>query len=323
MAKETSQNGPEHQESSNPLPEKIEISAEKAFDLRYGENPHQHAAVYFEADSTSALKNLVRVSGRELSLVNLTDINAGIESVRLFDTPTTAIIKHNTPCGIASGDSTAQSLALAIESDPESAFGGVVVSNRPIDIEAAKVIAAFKQERKSNMDIVAAPAIDDDAAQLLRTTRKTVVIYTFGAIPQHAGRRNIKWIDGGLIVQDADDDIENGFDSWEVVTKVHPTPEQLRQMRIAWKFITRIKSNAVIVVDRDLPMTRGIGTGQTSRVRSTKLALELAGDHTTGAILASDSFFPFDDSVMLAAKHGIPAIIQQGDSIRDKEIVEA
>jgi phosphoribosylaminoimidazolecarboxamide formyltransferase/IMP cyclohydrolase len=136
-------------------------------------------------------------------------------------------------------------------------------------------------------------------------------------------RKNIKFIQGGFIVQDADMDIEMSFKDWEIVTKVKPTKKQLEQMKTAWKFITRIPSNAIIVVDPDLPMTRGIGSRQTSRVRSTKLALEQAKGFTSGAILASDSFFPFDDSVKLAASYGIGTIIQQGDSINDKLSIKA
>lgn len=133
----------------------------------------------------------------------------------------------------------------------------------------------------------------------------------------------MKPIQGGFIIQDADLDIENSFKDWEIVTKIKPTKKQLEQMKVAWKFISRIPSNAIIVVDPAIPMTRGIGSRQTSRVRSTKLALEQAKNFTSGAILASDSFFPFDDSVKLAAQYGIGAIIEQGDSINDKASIEA
>ena len=134
---------------------------------------------------------------------------------------------------------------------------------------------------------------------------------------------NIKWVNSGFIIQNADFSSENDAKQWKVVTKKKPTKKEMEQMKIAWKFISRIRSNSIIVMDKNIPMTRGIGSGQTSRVRSTKIALEQAGKHTKGAILTSDSFFPFDDSVKLAAKHGISAIVQQGGSINDKLSIEA
>lgn len=306
-----------------PFPQEMTIPGRKGMPLRYGENPHQAGVVYFEPNTNSPLRNLQRLSGRELSFVNLTDINAGIESVRLFEEPAAVVIKHNSPCGIALGENAAEALARAIEADPESAFGGVVVLNQIIDLETAKVIAAFKDERRGNIDIVAVPNITPGALELLKSVRKTMGIYTFGEIPVKGSDFNIKFVEGGFVLQTADTDIESGFEQWEFVTATVPTGQQLEQMTIAWKFICRIRSNAVIVVDKDLPMTRGIGSGQTSRVRSTKIALEQAGKHAKGAVLASDSFFPFDDSVKLAEKAGIAAIVQQGGSINDKVVIDA
>ena len=148
-------------------------------------------------------------------------------------------------------------------------------------------------------------------------------IYTFGKILSSSqAKYNTKWLRCGFVLQTTDKAIEASFKNWQVVTKIKPTSKQFEQMKIAWKFISRIKSNAVIVVDKKLPMTRGIGSGQTSRIRSTKIALEQAGEKTKGAILASDSFFPFSDSVKLAQKHHIGAIIQQGGSIGDPEVIK-
>ncbi|HSX40917.1 MAG TPA: hypothetical protein VLF68_04890, partial [Candidatus Saccharimonadales bacterium] len=235
------------------------------------------------------------------------------------------IIKHNSPCGIALGGSSKQALQRAIESDPESAFGGIVVLNSTMDLPAAKEIGKFKDEKRANIDIIAVPAIEQSALEYLQTVRKSMGIYTFGKIlntKYQILNTTLKWIDSGFILQ-TPDDVEEGFKNWEVVTKTKPTKLQMQQMKIAWKFISRIKSNAVIVVDKTIPMTRGIGSGQTSRVRSTKIALTQAGKFTKGAVLASDSFFPFDDSVKLAAKHGIAAIVQQGDSVNDKLSIAA
>lgn len=133
---------------------------------------------------------------------------------------------------------------------------------------------------------------------------------------------NVKWIDGGFIIQTDDDEIDKSFNNWKVVSKVQPTKKQLEQMKIAWKFISRIKSNTIAVIDKTIPMTRGIGSGQTSRFRSAEIALSQAGIHAKGAILASDSFFPFDDTVRLAAKYKVGAIIQQGGSVRDKDVIK-
>lgn len=306
------------------FPEEITIPGRKTLLLRYGENPHQKASFYLEPNGYTPLENLTKLWGRELSLVNLTDINAGIEVVRLFGEPAAVVIKHNSPCGIALGKSPAEALERAIEADPESAFGGVIVLNKSLDFDAAKVIAAFKDKQKGNIDIVAAPEIEEDVLKLLQTVRKSMGIYTFGKVSKNRRNRiNIKWVNGGFILQTSDDDIERGFSQWRVVTQRKPISQQLKQMKIAWKFIARIRSNAVIVVDKNLPMTRGIGSGQTSRIRSTKIALAQAGRYAKGAILASDSFFPFDDSVKLAAKYGIGAIVQQGGSINDQASIDA
>lgn len=304
------------------FPEELTIPGRKIIDLRYGENPHQKGAVYVRPGYISTLKHLGKKWGRELSLINVSDINAGVESVRLFDKPAAAVIKHNSPSGIALGATAEQALKRAIEADPESAFGGIIVLNVPMDLSAAQAIGEFKDERRGNIDIVAIPSINPDALAFLQKVRKTMGIYTFGQIPTTPDPYNIKWIDNGFIWQTADLDIDSNFKDWKVVTKKQPTENQLEQMRTAWKFISRIKSNSVIILDEKLPMTRGIGSGQTSRVRSTKIALDQAGDQAKNGIMASDSFFPFADSVEAAAKKGIAAIVQQGGSINDALSIE-
>lgn len=305
------------------FPQEFTLAGRKLVDLRYGENPHQQGAVYTRPGFQSSLEHLERKWGRELSLINITDINAGLESVRLFEEPAAAVIKHNSPSGVALGENPQEALKRAIAADPESAFGGIIVLNVNMNLDAAKVIGEFKDERRGNIDIVGVPSIDDKALEYLQKVRKTMGVYTFGKIPQTLDPWNIKWIDGGFILQTGDTDVEKGFDIWKVVTEKTPTPEQMKQMEIAWKLVSRIKSNSVIIVDGKLPMTRGIGSGQTSRVRSTKIAIEQAGKYCNGGILASDSFFPFSDSVEAAAKVGITAIIQQGGSIRDQDSIDA
>lgn len=305
------------------FPKEITIPGRKLLDLRYGENPHQKGAVYTRPNIQTPFQHLTKHWGRDLSLINITDINAGLDSVRLFTEPAAVIIKHNNPCGVALGKNAAEALSRAIESDPESAFGGIVVLNKPMDLATAKVIGGFKDAKRGNMDIVAAPHIKDDALAFLQEVRKSMGIYTFGDIPTISDQWNVKSIDGGFVLQTADVDIDESFKQWQIVTKKKPTKLQLQQMQIGWKFVTKIKSNTILIVDEKLPMTRGIGAGQTSRIRSTKIALEQAGKLTKGGILVSDSFFPFPDSVEIAATHGIAAIVQQGGSINDQKSIDA
>lgn len=305
------------------FPQELSLALRKKVNLRYGENPHQKASLYMYPNNNSPLNNLKRQWGRELSLVNITDINAGLESLRFFGQPAAVVIKHNSPCGIALGKTAKEALARAIEADPESAFGGIIAINKNMDLATAKIIGDFKDLKRSNIDIVAVPKINKNALEYLKKIRKSMGIYTFGEIYQKRKyQENIKWVNGGLVIQTEDNRLENGFKNWKTVTKIKPAEEQLTLMKIAWKFIARIRSNAVIIVDKNLPMTRGIGSGQTSRIRSTKIALEQAGKYAKGAILASDSFFPFDDSIKLAAKKGISAIVQQGGSVNDKMSID-
>lgn len=299
------------------------LAGRKVLDLRYGENPHQQGSVYVQPGVKTPFNNLQKLWGRDLSLINITDINAGLESVRIFKEPAAVVIKHNSPSGLATGKNAAEALSRAIDADPESAFGGIIVLNKPMDLKAAKVIGAFKDAKRGNMDIVAAPSIAQNALEFLQKVRKTMGIYTFGDIPKAADPMNIKWIDGGFIMQTADLGTDKSFKDWKVVTKKKPTKLQLEQMQTGWKFITRIRSNSILVMDKKIPMTRGIGSGQTSRVRSTKIALEQAAEHNKGGILVSDSFFPFPDSIELAIKQGITAVVQQGGSINDQLSIDA
>lgn len=308
--------------SKELFPYEQTIPLRKFQDLRYGENPHQKAALYLYPNGSSPLKNLIKKWGRDLSLINISDINAGIEEVKLFKEPAAVVIKHNSPCGIALGSSISQALSRAIEADPQSAFGGVIVLNKPIDLKSAQIIGKFKSETKGNIDIFSAPDIQAEALDFLKVVRKNMGIYTFNDLSS-PDKMNMKWVNGGLILQTVDEKIEEGFGNWRVVTKIKPTKKQLMQMKIAWKFISRIRSNSVIIVDKTLPMVRGIGSGQTSRIASTYIALNQAKKHIDGSILASDSFFPFGDSVKIATQRGVGAIVQQGGSIRDKDSIDA
>lgn len=302
-------------------PEEITMPGRKSFNLRYGENPHQKASVYLEPNTNSPLAHLQRMAGRELSYVNFTDIAAGLESVRIFKQPAAVVIKHNSPSGIALGSTASESLKRAVAADPESAFGGVIVLNKPLDISTARTFASFKEENGVLIDIVAAPSITPQAEAFIKTVRKSTGIYIFGEIPiKRSSANHLRFFDGGFLLQEWDD---SSPVDWRIVTSVKPTLSQMNQIKLSWKFIGRIRSNSILILDKKLPMTRGIGSGQTSRIRATRIALEQASTYSKGGILASDSFFPFDDSVKLAAKYKIAAIVQQGGSINDKASIDA
>lgn len=307
------------------FPSQMSVPLEKISDLRYGDNPHQSAVLYLRPTAHSPLRKLEKLGGRDLSSINVTDINAGMESIRLFEEPAAVVIKHNAPCGIALGPSSDEALDRAIEADPESAFGGVVVMNRPLNLKSIEIINSFKEDYHGQFDILAVPGVEDEALEPVKKIRKSMGIYVFGNLRKPSPRGiSYKEVIGGFVRQTQDWDFESNYEKWEVVTKVKPTEKQLEQMKLAWTMIRRVRSNAVVVVDKDLPMTRGIGTGQTSRFRATKLALELAGEkNAEGAILASDAFFPFSDSVEQAAKYKIGAIVQPGGSIQDQQSIEA
>lgn len=309
--------------SVEQFPGELALPGRLGLTLRYGENPHQKSSVYFEPNTNSPLRNLQKLTGRELSYVNFTDISAGLECVRVFKEPAAVVIKHNSPSGLALGRDASEALTRAVAADPESAFGGVMVLNSPLDLKTAKTFASFKEENGVLVDIIVAPSVTSEAQEFIKGIRKSTGIYTFGKIPKkRSNNSHIRYFDGGYVVQDWDNNGDN-YKNWKVVTKKKPTKVQMDQMKLAWKFIGRIKSNTILVMDKRLPMTRGIGSGQTSRIRSAKIALEQAGEHVKGAILASDSFFPFDDTVKLATKLGISAIVQQGGSVNDKLSIEA
>lgn len=310
--------------SDEKFPEELTVPLRKTSVLRYGENPHQEGALYLIPNTNSPFAKLKHLWGRELSGTNIGDIHSGIETVRQFSEPAACVIKHLSPCGIAMGSSAKESLDRAIQADPVSAFGGVIALNKPMDLSAAKVIATFKNEREGNTDIVAVPSIAQDALELLKKVRKSMGVYTFGEIPlKRSEQWDIKYFAGGVLLQDFDDDVEASFKDWKVVTKKKPTPKRLEQMKFGFKAVKAVRSNSVLVVDKVIPMTRGIGSGQTSRIGATKIALEQAAGLAEGGILVSDSFFPFEDSVELSAKYGIAAIIEQGGSVNDQASIDA
>ncbi|NER31360.1 MAG: bifunctional phosphoribosylaminoimidazolecarboxamide formyltransferase/IMP cyclohydrolase, partial [Symploca sp. SIO1C4] len=297
-----------------PLPPpQFTLSGQRLQVLRYGENPHQSAAWYQLGALPTGWAGASILQGKELSYNNLVDLEAARRIIAEFtDSPAAAILKHTNPCGVALGETLSQAYQRAFQADSISAFGGIVALNQPIDAPTATELT------KTFLECVVAPACEADAQAILAAKSKVriLILPDLSSGPQ----QTLKAIAGGFLLQAADHTVEIP-DEWQVVTQKQPTPEQLAQLLFAWKVVKHVKSNA-IVVTRD-STTLGVGAGQMNRVGAVKIALEQAGDQAKGGILASDGFFPFDDSVRTAAEAGIEAIVQPGGSLRDKDSIKA
>lgn len=298
------------------LPTSFTVSGQQLQSLRYGENPHQPAAWYQTGTTSSGWAGATKLQGKELSYNNLVDLEAARRIIAEFSAidsaPAAAILKHTNPCGAALGETISEAYEKAFNADPVSAFGGIVALNRPIDAATASELT------KTFLECVVAPDCDDEAQQILAAKSKVRVLLLpdLAVGPKHT----VKAIAGGFLVQTSDDIIANPAD-WKVVTEKQPTQAELEELLFAWKICKHVKSNA-IVVTRDRA-TLGVGAGQMNRVGSVKIALEQAGNKSQGAVLASDGFFPFDDSVRTAAAAGITAIVQPGGSLRDQDSINA
>lgn len=294
------------------LPPQLTFSGKQRQPLRYGENPHQSAAWY--QTGTTGWTTAAQLQGKELSYNNLVDLEAARRIIVEFPAtePAAAILKHTNPCGAAVGSTLLEAYEKAFAADSVSAFGGIVALNQPIDAATAKAL------KKTFLECIVAPGCEAEAKEILATKSNLRVLL----LPDlHAGEKEtVKVLAGGFLVQAADDLIDDP-QMWQVATQRQPTPEEMAEMQFAWKIAKHVKSNA-IVVTRDRA-TLGIGAGQMNRVGATKIALEQAREKSKGATLASDGFFPFDDSVRSAAAAGITAIIQPGGSIRDKDSIQA
>ena len=299
-------------ESESASAESYSLSGKKVQSLRYGENPHQPAAWY--QTEASGWATATKLQGKELSYNNLVDLEAARRIITEFarSEPAAAVLKHTNPCGAAIGSNLAQAYEKAFNADNVSAFGGIVALNQPIDRATAQALT------KTFLECVVAPGCSDEAREILAAKSKLRILI----LPDlSAGQPDtIKAIAGGFLVQASDDKIEHP-DDWQFVTEKQPTPAQIAEMLFAQKLVKHVKSNAILI-SRDRT-TLGIGAGQMNRVGAVKIALEQAGDKAQGAVLASDGFFPFDDSVRTAAAAGITAIIQPGGSIRDQDSITA
>ncbi|PIU21419.1 MAG: bifunctional phosphoribosylaminoimidazolecarboxamide formyltransferase/inosine monophosphate cyclohydrolase [Candidatus Diapherotrites archaeon CG08_land_8_20_14_0_20_34_12] len=304
--------------SKELLPEKMNLTFNKQFDLRYGENPHQKAAFYSELlPAEDSLPKIEILHGKELSFNNIYDAESAIRIVQEFEMPCVVIIKHTNPCGVACDEKLSSAFKKAFDCDQKSAFGGVIALNRECDLETAKQIAAFFNE------IVIAPVYSADALEELKKNknRRIVILKNLNNKKENLKKYlDLKRVKSGLLVQEADNFAENEND-YKIVTKEKLSKEQLQDLLFAWKVCKHVKSNAIVIA-KNLA-TVGIGAGQTSRIGSVEIAIKKAGENVKNAVLASDAFFPFRDSVDNAHKAGISAIIQTGGSIKDAEVMQA
>ena len=291
------------------FPSTLRFSFQKVTDLRYGENPHQKAAMYSDA-SGKGVANAHQIQGKELSYNNIVDLQAAWDLAQEFEEPVVAIIKHTNPCGTATGKTLAEAYKKALECDPVSAFGGVIGVNRPVDAEAAE------EMHKLFLEVIAAPSFDEAAKAKFASKKNLRLVEVKPA--------NQKWIlknvSGGMLVQDADVRPLQDADL-KVVTKRAPTAEEIRALLFAWKVCKHVKSNAIVYAREG--QTVGVGAGQMSRVDSAKIGAMKAQLPLKGTVVASDAFFPFPDGVEEIAKAGATAVIQPGGSQRDPEVIEA
>ncbi|WP_211748119.1 bifunctional phosphoribosylaminoimidazolecarboxamide formyltransferase/IMP cyclohydrolase [Paenibacillus sp. Marseille-Q4541] len=303
--------------NGDPLPERYTVTYEKIQDLRYGENPHQQAAFYRKPLAPQGtLTTAEQIHGKELSYNNINDANAALQIVKEFEEPAVVAVKHMNPCGVGTGESIYQAYMKAYTADPTSIFGGIVAANRMIDSDtAAKLSEIF-------LEIVLAPDFTEEALEIL-TKKKNIRLLKMGELSSAKERSSqfvVTSIDGGMVVQQSDVHSVDA-DDLKVVTDRAPSEEELKQLLFGWKVVKHVKSNAIVLAADN--MTVGVGAGQMNRVGAAKIALEQAADKAKGSVLASDAFFPMGDTVELAAKHGITAIIQPGGSIKDEESIKA
>jgi len=295
-----------HEEAG--FPQTLRLSFNKVMDLRYGENPHQNAAMYSDG-SGQGVANGRQIQGKELSYNNIVDLEAAWDLAQEFEEPVCAIIKHTNPAGTASGKTLVEAYKKALECDPVSAFGGVIGVNRPVDGAAAEEMA------KLFLEVIAAPAFDE-AAKAKFSSKKNLRLVEVNDVRSKWVLKNVS---GGILLQDADVRPLAETDL-KVVSKRQPTPEEKRALLFAWKVCKHVKSNAIVYA-RD-GQTVGVGAGQMSRVDSCKIGAMKAVLPLKGTVAASDAFFPFPDGVEEIAKAGATAIIQPGGSVRDAEVVE-
>ena len=298
------------------MPARINLSLDRIMPLRYGENPHQQAALY-AAEEPRGIRDLRQLQGKDLSFNNLLDLDAAWAIASDFKTPAITIVKHGNPCGLASVVDLAEAFRLALEGDSVSAYGGIIGANRVVDESTARAI------RPGFFEAIVAPGYTPEALEILRTKKGFEII----EVPQSAsgepemgiGNFDFKRIGGGLLVQTFDN-LEEDRNKLQVVTQRRPTLEELTDLLFAWRAVRHVKSNAIVLAKKHALV--GMGAGQPSRVVSVEVALRKAGERAPLSVMASDAYFPFPDGIQIAAQAGVTAIIQPGGSIRDEMAIE-
>jgi phosphoribosylaminoimidazolecarboxamide formyltransferase/IMP cyclohydrolase len=305
-------------DGESTLPDVLDLRLFKAQSLRYGENPHQRAALYrgAEADEPS-VASAKQLQGKELSFNNLLDLDAALALAREFEEPVAVIVKHTNPCGVGHASRLIDAYLHARAADPASAYGGVLGLNRAVDVETAGELSA------TFVEAVVAPGYEEAALATLKEKKALRLLQIEpwpGMMRADQPGRELRSIAGGMLVQERDA-IDLNLDDVRVVTRRPPTTGEIRALRFAWKVAKHVKSNAIVLANEQA--TVGIGAGQMSRVDACRLAVMKATSPTRGTVLASDGFFPFRDGVDAAAAAGVTAIIQPGGSIRDAEVIQA
>ena len=304
--------------STADFPRYLTLSFERAYGLRYGENPHQKGAFYAEkgvAAGTLARAEGLGAGGKELSFNNLVDVDAALEAVREFSEPTAVVVKHANPCGVAVREKLVDAYRAARDADTTSAFGGIVALNREVDAATATLLA------ETFLECIVAPSFAPAALELLVAKKNLRLLATGTWLDAKHEALQYKRVGGGLVVQSRDVTAATEFSAAKVVTTREPTAAERKSLEFAWNVCKHVKSNAIVFA-KDLA-TVGVGAGQMSRVMSVQIAAEKAGEKAKGSVMASDAFFPFPDGVELAAKHGVVAIVQPGGSVKDDEVIKA
>ncbi|WP_041394557.1 bifunctional phosphoribosylaminoimidazolecarboxamide formyltransferase/IMP cyclohydrolase [Photobacterium profundum] len=305
-------------ENKSKFPRTFNQQFEKKQDMRYGENSHQAAAFYVEANPEEASVSTARqIQGKALSYNNIADTDAALECVKEFDEPACVIVKHANPCGVALGKDVLEAYNRAYQTDPTSAFGGIIAFNRELDAVTAAAITEHQF-----VEVIIAPSVSAEAIEII-AAKKNLRLLECGEWSTKTTGFDVKRVNGGLLVQDRDQGMVSA-DDLKVVSKRQPTAEELKDALFCWKVAKYVKSNAIVYAKGD--MTVGVGAGQMSRVYSAKIAGIKAADEglqVEGCVMASDAFFPFRDGIDAAAEAGIKCVIQPGGSMRDNEVIEA
>jgi phosphoribosylaminoimidazolecarboxamide formyltransferase/IMP cyclohydrolase len=299
-------------------PRFLTLAFERAYPLRYGENPHQTGAFYVDRGAipgSLAKAESLGAGGKELSFNNLVDADAALEAVREFAEPAAVVVKHTNPAGVAVASNLAAAYRTAREADPVSAFGGIVALNREVDLATAQILA------ETFLECVIAPSFSEEALGALRTKKNLRLLATGAWLPADHAELGWKRVGGGLVVQDRDATAGGEVEAARVATKRAPTDAERRALDFAWRVCKHVKSNAIVLAHEG--RTVGVGAGQMSRVESVKIAAGKAGAEAKGSVLASDAYFPFPDGLELAAQHGITAVAQPGGSVKDPEVIAA